>query len=103
MVVAANNSAVISAACHSIPAESREMTDIISSREQLLEPAEIGDTADADGARATQILYNMSVHDLKWGMVSRPSGRADGPGHLAFGTMDQEVRPPVDGDWYAGP
>lgn len=101
-VIGANNSAVISAACHSIPAESVEMTDAISSRERLLELAETGETTDADAARTMQILYSISTQELKWGMISRTSGRADDSGHLAFGTMDQEVRPPVDGDWHAG-
>jgi hypothetical protein len=58
MVVAASNSAVMSAACHCIPTESAELADIHpSSSERLLE-REPRDDGDAEDERRTQMLYN---------------------------------------------
>lgn len=102
MVVAASSSAVMSAACHCIPTESVELADIDpSSSERLLE-SEPRDDSDAEEDRRTRMLYNMSIQELKWGIVSPGNGTAEYPGHLAFGTMDQEIQPPIIGRWYAG-
>ena len=103
MVVAANNSAVISAACYCIPVENTEWrADGVESQERLLELAETGDTKDSDQARQYRALYKMSTRKLKWGCVSSTSCTEDDPGHLAFGSEDQEIRPPVRGAWYSG-
>ena len=105
MVLAANNSAVISAACHSFPAETSEISDGESS-EDLLRGADrhSGGSSESPRVKSTEqhLLYRMSTQKVKWGAVAGGHGTRDDPGHLAFGTEDQEVTPPTYGNYYAG-
>jgi hypothetical protein len=108
IVLAANNSAVISAACHSVPTETTELVGIESSREHLLvhdrnADNDLDQIEDDIGrpSESSQILYKMSIHALKWGVVSKSGNSPDQPGHLAFGNIYQDICPPKEGDWYA--
>jgi hypothetical protein len=74
-----------------------------SSRERPLDDTTDGDARDVAGESGrSRVLNKMSTRKLKWGVVSRAANTPDSPGHLSFGTEDQDVVPPVDGNWYAG-
>jgi hypothetical protein len=101
-VLAANNSAVISAACHSIPAESAaaaEMSENEMSKQVLLQSRD----GEVDTRRGKgHLLVEMARREVKWGVVFTGGGTKEEPGHLAFGSMDQSVNAPVEGIYYAG-
>lgn len=101
MVLAANNSAVMSAACHSIPTESMEDMDIASSSREGLVVNSMQPEENTNERTSHRILHNMSSQKLKWGVVSRSGSTAHEVGHMAFGTMDQEISSPAKGGWYA--
>jgi hypothetical protein len=121
MVLAANDSAVISAACHCIPVETAvELTEVesMASRRRLLgddqsrrEAARSSGSSMAEEVEGEQgkdrnrrLLAQMTIQKLKWGVVARGQTPCtkEHPGHLAIGTMDQDVEPPVVGHFYAG-
>ncbi|TPX15245.1 uncharacterized protein E0L32_004522 [Thyridium curvatum] len=104
MVVCGGNSAVISAACHLItPPASRE-------RARLPFDKLDGDVQVSliDSGRETLILAARGK--LRWGEVWVPTGKDSqwfvygdqGARHLSFGTEDQNIHEPTDGQWYAG-
>jgi hypothetical protein len=109
-VLATNNSAVISAACHSTPAESSsltvEMSESDMSKQNLLpqqSPYDMeGDQLFEVIDRAEHLLTKMATQEVKWGVVFTGSGTVEDPGHLSFGSMDHNVKPPVEGMYYAG-
>jgi hypothetical protein len=91
MVIAGGNSAVISAACHAV--SSRADPLISSTAAQRLSTGVI-EPGDYD-------LRAMVTGPLKWGDIF--SGPSDGePGHLGFGSADQDVSEPIEGRWYRG-
>jgi hypothetical protein len=107
MVLAENNSAVISAACHSIRTNSTgmKMPDSDLSKQKLLadhlsSPDE-GALMSAQDARV-HMLAEMSRQELKWGVVFKGQGMEARPGHLAFGTLDQNVEVPIEGMYCSG-
>lgn len=104
MVLAKNSSAAISAACHCIPTASSY--DISYQHDVPLLQAK-GDVART-ASDEQELLREMATSKLRWGVVSNtPLERSEyygegNPGHLAFGTMEQHVTEPVDGNFYAG-
>jgi hypothetical protein len=109
-VLAANNSAVISAACHSTPAESSslaaEMSESDTSKQVLLLQHSPYDAGGGPPLSATgtgeHMLAGMATQEVKWGVVFKGRGTVEDPGHLAFGSMDHSVEAPVQGMYYAG-
>jgi hypothetical protein len=108
MVLARNNSAVISAACHAIPTEASDMTGIKALRQRLLyageesrQPAAAAPVLSPE-IRAERRLWQISTQSVKWGVVSKGLGTEESPGHLAFGAEDQDIEPPFQGCYYAG-
>ncbi|KAB5540581.1 hypothetical protein GE09DRAFT_260589 [Coniochaeta sp. 2T2.1] len=103
MVLAKNSSATISAACHCIPAASSDDTSY--KHDVPLLPVKAGmQTTVSDEA---ELLREMATGKLIWGVVSsnaleRSEYSGEGnPGHLAFGTPEQQVTEPVEGNYYA--
>lgn len=102
-IMSANNSAVISAACHCIPAQPAAKSGDVSPMESELKSAAATDASDIeDGTEKPRTLQDMTTGRLKWGFVSRGKNTPDCPGHLSFGTEEQSITTPIDGDWYAG-
>ena len=100
MVIAGGNSAVISAACHSVSARadpsSMSLTAAQKSSTGVMEPSD-------------HHLRAMATGLLKWGDVSTgPPDGGRGPsgdpevGHLGFGSANEDVGEPIEGRWYSG-
>jgi hypothetical protein len=102
-IMSANNSVVISAACHCSPVRPATKPEDVSPMESPLKSAATSDASDIeDRTEKSRILQDMATGKLKWGVVSRGANTPDSPGHLSFGTEEQSVAAPVHGDWYAG-
>ncbi|OIW32319.1 hypothetical protein CONLIGDRAFT_642048 [Coniochaeta ligniaria NRRL 30616] len=103
MVLAKNSSAAISAACHCIPTASSY--DISYQDGVPLLPSKGETRHNANDEQ--ELLREMATSKLRWGVVSnnlleRSEYYGEGnPGHLAFGTMEQHVTEPLDGNFYA--
>jgi hypothetical protein len=98
MVLAANNSAVISAACHSVPSKEPEQ-EPDNSQSSLLR-----DFSDnyASLSPEERGLLKMSTQRLGWGCINAQDrdGTVDNPGHLAFAPVHQTPTRPIDGHWH---
>jgi hypothetical protein len=97
MVLAANNSAVISAACHAVPTETA-IDDMLGAESRYSNPRPLASA----NVSSEYVLREMSRRELGWGVVSTGRGTAAEPGHLAFGTPKQIVDVAVVGEYYAG-
>lgn len=117
MVAVANNSAVISAACHSRPMHVHGQKPPTPSKEAVNDKVENqpldshvpndssalleASQSETDMPAESKTLYQMSIGKLKWGVVSPTKGTFEAPGRLAFGTEHHVTGLPVDGNWYA--
>jgi hypothetical protein len=90
-VITGGNSAVISAACHAVSSRADSLMSLTAARRLS---TVVTDPSDYD-------LRAMVTGPLKWGDLF--SGPSDGePGHLGFGSADQDVSEPIEGRWYGG-
>ncbi|KAK0611889.1 hypothetical protein B0T14DRAFT_531224 [Immersiella caudata] len=108
MPMARNSSAVISAACHAVPIPPSHGASFDALDKPLLQArSPVASDTEYKGASGEQDgLWEMATGLLRWGVVSPGwPGRvySDGePGHLAFGSPQQDVQDPVYGSFYAG-
>jgi hypothetical protein len=115
MIIVGSNSLAISAACHVYSGRSTDFTKNKSSRSKATDNIDMELTERSGVALEQQpltddsicrYLIEMTRKKLKWGVVS-DSGVADGPqgvqinaGHLGFGSIEDNVQQPEDGEMY---
>ncbi|KAK5659147.1 hypothetical protein OQA88_1237 [Cercophora sp. LCS_1] len=96
MVLAGGNTMVISAACHVVRHPGGG---------GLVEPLETTSAQDGETSPEDAALVSVALGRLKWGAmagVDRLGSNSQRVGHLAFGSQEQGVEEPVQGQWYAG-
>jgi hypothetical protein len=106
IVIAANNSAVLAAACHCIPVTTSGKSQRPTSYTPMLEHNFQYDSHEMTEniLNGTESLKEMAKAELKWGVVVKPAvvDAEIVPGHLAFGSLDQEIGEVVRGEQYEG-
>lgn len=101
IVVSGGNSAVISAACH-YPSRKLKSLSRATSKYSLR-----GNEYDNMSARLivdedAEELEDVARKKVKWGRLSTGKSEDSQVGHLGFGTEDQDVDRPVEGEHYSG-
>ncbi|UZP38830.1 hypothetical protein NXS19_006646 [Fusarium pseudograminearum] len=101
IVVSGGNSAVISAACH-YPSRKLKSLSRATSKYSLR-----GNEYDNMSARLivdedAEELEDVARKKVKWGRLSTGKSEDSQVGHLGFGTEDQDVDKPVEGEHYSG-
>ncbi|RGP70911.1 hypothetical protein FSPOR_3598 [Fusarium sporotrichioides] len=101
IVVSGGNSAVISAACH-YPSRKLKSLSRATSRN-----SSSGIEYDNMSARLivdedAEELEDVARKKVKWGRLSMGKSEESQVGHLGFGTEDQDVGRPVEGEHYSG-
>ncbi|RGP73074.1 hypothetical protein FLONG3_6389, partial [Fusarium longipes] len=101
MVISAGNSAVISAACHY---PSRKLNSLSRTTSRFSHHGSEYDSMSARliGEELVDELEAVSRKKVKWGRLSMGTSDGSKVGHLGFGTEDQDVDKPVDGEYYSG-
>jgi hypothetical protein len=93
-VVSGGNSAIISAACH-YPSKRLQSPNLSGNEYDSSSARLIGDTD-------VEELEDIVKKKIKWGRLSTGKGSESQVGHLGFGTEDQGVDRPLDGEQYSG-
>lgn len=101
MVISGGNSAVISAACH-YPSQKLESLSRTTSRTTPRDTEYDSMSARLIEDEEAEVLQEVARQKLKWGRISMGKSDDSQVGHLSFGTEDQEVDTPVDGEHYSG-
>jgi hypothetical protein len=104
MVIAGNCSAVISAACHSVPS-SRPSPERSDSTNKTFVIEEVSWAENSGTARRE--VVDLVTGKLKWGVIPDLENDTTQPndtsvGHLAFGSEGQDVGEVVEGELYSG-
>lgn len=108
MVAGGSNSLVLSAACHVFTNntdEARSQNSSGGSRPESCEDAP--DKSNSEEFSARDARQAIARSRLRWGVIPLPSGLAsllqeeqNGVHHLGFGTEEQNVSPPQEGELY---
>ncbi|KAF6837259.1 hypothetical protein CPLU01_03123 [Colletotrichum plurivorum] len=103
MPAVGSNSLAISAACRvssiakAYPSVDHPRVDQDTELEDLVPPS---DDAAGAGENTEKACEKMVFCRLKWGEVEMPEGWCQQVGHLSFGTVFDDPRPPTEGRWY---
>lgn len=89
LTIGASNSVVISAACHCVP-----QPPVSAAPHKIGVSVQVVEHPEAN-------LEALTWQPLKWGDISTGSESESGIGHLAFGTKDQCIEEPVEGNLYS--
>ncbi|KIL87699.1 hypothetical protein FAVG1_09410 [Fusarium avenaceum] len=101
MVVAAGNSAVMSAACHYPSTKLRSLSRATSVYSRLGSEYD-SMSAGLIGDEEVEELDNVARRKVKWGRISTGKSDESQVGHLGFGTEELNIEKPVEGEHYSG-